>query len=349
VRVYTVKHGESPAAIAIKFAGCPKCTVDLVKANRHKPAVRYPNGFTTFRELRAGERLYLPDKWFSKEFDELPPVYFKALPHPDGVTPSTLGMLASGVLGDYAQLDSAMLSVTSLASRNDREFYAGVDRAAAEVDASVREAFGNPTSAPIAETVRRATDHARLRNLDFGIALDAGDSQTATVARLDVQNSLSTALGAARITLEVFYEAQTPTPVPTPTPAPAPTPKPPPEFTAAIRTSAQAAAAAIGADPNYCVSVTRSGTAVYSAVRAFKLEWNAVKKQPPLAVDTGYDQATADAVARVVGTAPTACAPHIATAGVSTPSTAKIIGWGLFSATAIGGALYYLMPTLRPR
>jgi hypothetical protein len=335
VRVYTVQHGESPASIAIKFAGCPKCSADLVKANRHKQIIRYPNGFTTFRELHAGERLYLPDKWFSKEFDELPPVYFKALPHPDGVTPSTLGDRAAGVLGDYAQLDTAMLSVSALASKDNRSFYDSVDGVAAQIDASVQEAVQKPASAAVAETVITSTNQARLRNLDFGIALDAGNDQAATVARLDVQSSLSTALGAARITLEVFHSAQ---------PGPA---VPPPEFTAAIRASANAAATAIGSDANYCVSVRHTGTVVHSAVKTFKVEWNAAKKQPVLPLDTGYNRATADAIARVIGASPVACPTIVATASTKPPTAASIVGWGIAGATAVGGALYKLLPTIK--
>ncbi len=86
MRNYVVQPGDSPAKIAIQFAGCPRCTIDLIRANAHKPAVRHPNGFLSFQDLSVGEKLVLPDKWFSKEFDELPPSYFAALPHPDGVT-----------------------------------------------------------------------------------------------------------------------------------------------------------------------------------------------------------------------------------------------------------------------
>lgn len=71
------------------MAGCPRCSRDLVRANPHKTTHTWPNGYITFEELRVGEVLNLPDKWWSKEFDELPPSYFAALPHPDGVTPGS--------------------------------------------------------------------------------------------------------------------------------------------------------------------------------------------------------------------------------------------------------------------
>lgn len=87
MRTYVVQPGDSPAKIAIEFAGCPKCARDLILANPHKAAVQFPNGFLSFRELHVGEKLTLPDKWFSGELDALPPEYFAALPYPDGVTP----------------------------------------------------------------------------------------------------------------------------------------------------------------------------------------------------------------------------------------------------------------------
>jgi hypothetical protein len=59
----------------------------LIRANPHKPTVTYPNGYVTFKEIRRGEKLNLPDKWWSKEFDALPPSYFAALPYADGITP----------------------------------------------------------------------------------------------------------------------------------------------------------------------------------------------------------------------------------------------------------------------
>ena len=105
MRSYVVQPGDSPAKIASQsdMAGCPKCARDLIFANPHKDRVTHPNGFVTFRDLRAGERLWLPDKWFSAEFETLPPSYFKALPYADGVTPGT----PASTLGDADSLASA--------------------------------------------------------------------------------------------------------------------------------------------------------------------------------------------------------------------------------------------------
>ena len=95
--IYEVRAGDSPAKIAIQYAGCPKCAIDLVLANPHKPSVTYPNGFRTFQSLRAGERLRLPDKWFNGTLDAMPPSYFAALPHPSGVSGS-LGQPSASVV-----------------------------------------------------------------------------------------------------------------------------------------------------------------------------------------------------------------------------------------------------------
>lgn len=82
---YIVEPGDTPAKIAIRFAGCPKCSKNLLESNAAKETVRYPNGYATFKSLRVGERLNLPDSWFNGEHDRLPPSYFKSLPYPDGV------------------------------------------------------------------------------------------------------------------------------------------------------------------------------------------------------------------------------------------------------------------------
>lgn len=102
MRTYVVQAGDSPARIAARddMAGCPRCSIDLIHANPHKPAVKHPNGFLSFHELRVGETLWIPDKWFSGELDELPPEYFAALPHPNGVTLRKTQQ--AGVVGDEA-------------------------------------------------------------------------------------------------------------------------------------------------------------------------------------------------------------------------------------------------------
>jgi hypothetical protein len=80
VRTYVVRAGDSPAKIAIEYAGCPKCTRDLVAANPAKATKTYPNGFVTFQSLAVGEVLNLPDKWFNGALDRLPQAYFDELP-----------------------------------------------------------------------------------------------------------------------------------------------------------------------------------------------------------------------------------------------------------------------------
>lgn len=88
MRTYVVQRGDSPASIAAKdeHAGCPKCATALVTANPGKASVELPNGYKTFKELRVGETIFLPDEWFDGRHDARPPSYFKALPSADGVT-----------------------------------------------------------------------------------------------------------------------------------------------------------------------------------------------------------------------------------------------------------------------
>ncbi len=95
MRQYTVQAGDSPAKIAIAFAGCPKCTADLIAANPHKQAVRYPNGFVTFKSLSVGERLHLPEKWFNGALDALPKEYFQNLPAVPDVSQTYLPQMAT--------------------------------------------------------------------------------------------------------------------------------------------------------------------------------------------------------------------------------------------------------------
>lgn len=247
VRTYVVQVGDSPAQIAAKFAGCPKCAIDLIQSNTHKQSVRHPNGFLSFRELRAGETLWLPDKWFSAEFDALPSSYFESLPYPDGVTPPKRRV---GVLGDYATLENATRTVNSLASKSDDDFVVASGRAADLIDASIQEVRSStdPEMSPYATGVKAATDWARTESLNLLSALQNGDVAAATSARLQASNALSTALGAARISLEAYYDEgveigpavidpeyeidigpatiePSPSPVPAP-PPPAPAPSP---------------------------------------------------------------------------------------------------------------------------
>lgn len=235
MRTYVVRAGDSPGSIAAQTVGCPKCARDLISANPHKATRVYPNGFVSFEELRINEKLNLPDKWFSKEFDELPEAYFKALPNPDGVTPSSLGIGAAGVLGDFAYLDAATTRVSVLDTIDDDwKFIKAADAAADTIDASMNEAVGTTSaaSASFARDVHAATTSARQRIGDLSAALDAGDRAAATAARQDVRNALATALGSARLALQSYYGGVPqvdPPPAPPAPPIPKKSPpKPPP-------------------------------------------------------------------------------------------------------------------------
>jgi hypothetical protein len=140
MRMYVVRPGDSPASIAAAYAGCPKCARDLVAAHPHKPTVTLPNGYTTFKTLRAGEVLNLPDKWFTKEFDELPPSYFAALPHPSG------GLL--GAAFSAALVGAAQAAASAMAS--DPNYCASVRQPGSGVNSAVHsfKAAWNTSQSP---------------------------------------------------------------------------------------------------------------------------------------------------------------------------------------------------------
>jgi hypothetical protein len=207
VREYVVQPGDSPASIAAKdeHAGCPKCAKDLIDANRHKASVTYPNGFRTFRELRAGERLLLPDSWFNGELDRRPQAYFNSLPRHDGVTP-------------------------------------GVGRSQSVIDV----------------------------------------------------------IGAG-----------------------------------------QAVAEAVAADPDYCVSVGKVGSAVNVAVHEFKVAWNTNTPNNPVPIGTGdLEPATSQALVTVLGDkAPAACGAQ-PLQQEKRLSTGAVVGIGLAAVAIVGGVTY---------
>jgi hypothetical protein len=347
MRLYEVQPGDSPASIAARpeMAGCPKCSRDLLAVN-DKPTISFPNGYKTFRDLSVGERLRLPDKWFDGSLDNRPPSYFSALPHPDGVTPSKLGLAAAGVLGDYSTFDSASATAATLAAMNDQSFSNAVDAVCTMIDQAAREADKSPDQriAAYAQAVHLSTNAARQRNQDLVTAITTGDQAAATKARADIQADLTTALSAAQLALQAVYGGGSAAP------ATKTTPVIPPDTIVAV---AKAVAAAVAADPSYCTSVSQSGSAMNAAIHAFKSARNAANPGTPVPINTGtYEQATADALAKVLGSAPPACGARGGTTpsfpgGDITPpqesqgmSLGAIFGLSLLGAGAVGGAIY---------
>jgi len=352
VHEHIVQAGDSPASIAAFYAGCPKCARDLLAEHPHRETISYPNGYRTFKvPLRVGERLRLPEKWFSGELDKRPKSYFASLPHPDGVTPSKLGALAAGVLGDFATYDAASATAASLSKMSDIVFSNAVDGACTLIDQSVHEADGSATPgiAAYAQAVHTATNAARQRNQDLVAAITAGDQASATKARADIQADLATAIDAAQLALQAVYGNAAPPAPPSSTPVPQDT----------IIAVARAAAAAMAADPNFCSSVAQAGSAVNSAVHAFKNAWNAANPGNPVPINTGtYEQATADVLTKLLGSAPPACPArgHIPPSipgggggGITPPqpseglSTGALVGISLLGVGAVGGAIYLAM------
>jgi hypothetical protein len=282
VRTYVVKENDSPASIAAQdsMAGCPKCSIELPRVNRSKPTTTHPNGYVTFKDLRVGETINLPDEWFHPARERLPPTYYKILPHPDGRTRGSLG----DAPGELPDLDAAVAAVARLAALGDVEFTQAVGDAGAKVDAAVRGA----ADATKAKVVTDATRWAWNRNRDLAAAVAKSDRATVTRARLDIQNVLATALGNARLAIQSPASSA---------------------FPADLQAAARAAATAIAADPNYCTSVTHAGTRVNAAVHRFKLAWNASQPQKVPTGTSNYETATTVALAQVLGQAPSACGP----------------------------------------
>jgi hypothetical protein len=340
------------------MAGCPKCARDLLAVNLHKNSVVHPNGFATFQDLREGETINLPAKWFNGDLDRRPKAYFAALPYHDGVTP---GVGSAGVLNDYATLDAASAAVAALAVMDDRTFNLSADTAGALIDQSIREADGNtnPGIAAYAQATHIATSWAKDQNTALSKSLAAGDSAATTVARQSAQTALSTALESAHLALGAIY-GDAPPPNLDVVIGPAKLDAP------SVVAAAQAAAAAILANPNFCSLVAQPGSPVNAAVHAFKIAWNAANPGSPVPIGTGnYEQATADVLSRVLGSAPPACgarplpAPSPAPSPAPDPllvqaptqgglSTGALFGIGLLGAGAVGGAIFLATRDAKP-
>lgn len=289
MRQYVVQPGDTPARIAIEYAGCPKCAVDLIRANPHKTAVKYPNGFVTFKSLKVNESLNLPTKWFNGDLESRPPAYFRALPYPDGVTPSALGDAAHGILGDYSSFDSAATALESLPLLNNAEFAAAVDTATVFVDSAVKEALGsaNATAAGYAKDAQAGAYWARQRAMEMAAAVEAGDTSSSSSARSDIQNVLTAAIGSARSALQALYGASG---VPGAVPASAGF-----EIPVPITPLPAAVQSLLAIDP----CVPSSAAAVCAAQAAMGLP-----------VDGKYGEGTSAAVRGLFSGAPAGCAPR---------------------------------------
>jgi hypothetical protein len=195
MRIYIVQPGDSPAGIASQedHASCPKCAIDLIRANPHKETVVHPNGFVSFKELRVGEELCLPEKWFDGRLELLPPAYFASLPYHNGVTPSPFGEAAAGVLRDFRALDVAADKLAALTAMGDQAFTRSAGDVAAAIDAAVQPA--------LAGSIASAAQHAQaaLETLRY-----------VSGERIDIQNALASALEHAQQAIHDLYATMQP-------------------------------------------------------------------------------------------------------------------------------------------
>lgn len=190
MRIYIVQTGDSPGSIASRdeHASCPKCSRDMVlhPGNDHKERVVHPNGYVSFKELRVGEPLVLPEKWFDPRFELLPPAYFGSLPYADGVTPSPFGEAAIGVLRDFRALD--------VAADKLRAF---VESGASSIGV-VAEAIRAAVQPAIDSTITSATQYARDAQEDLRYVSSA-------TALTEVRNALGSALTNAQHAIHDLY------------------------------------------------------------------------------------------------------------------------------------------------
>jgi hypothetical protein len=195
MRVYVVRPGDSPAKIASmdEHASCPKCAIDLVRANAPpKEVIVHPNGFLTFRELRVGERLRLPEKWFEPRFELLPPAYFASLPYADGVTPSPFGDMAVVILHDFKVLDVAADRLEALSRMDDATFAKSVGPVAEAISTAADPAFDHSDGLQFALAAQQDIRNAMPHGQAFSTFAAAG--LAAPNARISVMEALSSGL-----------------------------------------------------------------------------------------------------------------------------------------------------------
>lgn len=362
MRSYVVQPGDSPAKISGKYAGCSKCARDLVRVNAHKPSLKAQNGFTTFKTLHVGETLNLPDKWFSPKFDAVPSRYFSALPHPDGRTPSTLGLAAIGVLNDYSALDSASSKITDLANLPDSSFADVAITAADDLSKSVQEVIAgatatSPAAVASALNAQASAFDAKARATAMNAALAIGTPVTAM--RPQIKDVLSAGLDNAHAALNAFHAGPSTIPVTT-----APIPSALQTLISLDPCAQQNATAVCAAQLLMGISPDgKYGDSTAAAARA--LSPNAPPPcfpRPAWWAPTGVKNcpglpATSSPLPPIV--IPLPSSPSTQSPPTSTPiasaqkeglSTAGILGLGLLGAGVVGGAIYVAMnPKLRAK
>ena len=207
MRTYKVKAGDSPASIASQddLAGCPKCSADLIRANPQKESVTYPNGFVSFKELRVGEDLNIPDKWFEPGFDLLPPAYFGSLPYADGITPRPFGADAPIILRHFRALDVAADKIRALAAADDQAFARTIGEVAEALDAAVEPALGrSPYAQAAREAVRMAIPAGKM------LTAFAATGMSTAQSRESILQAFRSALSNAQYAMKDLYATTVP-------------------------------------------------------------------------------------------------------------------------------------------
>ncbi len=356
MRTYTVAANDSPASIAARFAGCPRCGSDLIGANPSKPAVTLPNGFRTFQSLRIGETINLPEAWFNGQHDALPAAYFARLPNADGVSfgvgdaaiaqgrwqpPTYPEHHRHGAIRHVPIIEQVTWPTPGPFGCPDGTVYEPISKlcipAPVQVEIAKAETIP-PTQLPTTFRRVKGWEMPTPFNCPAGTVYEPISKLCIPTYR-PVENPMF--LHRQRRSAGVGAD-----PLVTPTDD-------------ALTTAALDLASTLNGDPNYCASVAVDGTAVNSAVHNFKLAWNAAGGTP-VPVGTGnYEPSVSAALASVLGpTVPTfpGC-PARGGTGPMPPqppigplppapkkdpglSTAGMAGLALLAAGTVGGVVY---------
>ena len=294
--IYTTRQGDSPYKIARKFG---VQLADLIAANAHKDTTLVA-GVRTWQSLQPGEVLSVPG---GGESDV-------------EVTAAALALLNA----DPNRCESVRHSGTPVnvaihnfkrawnASGQEFQLPIGIGRYEAITGRALAVVTGGAPPGCDAPRQRRG---AEITATPITITGGDGDEYTETTG---IGDGSATGLPGNTITGGFGTVPEFPD-------APVVNMPPPPVVSAAaspvvttdtLATVAAAAATALTADPNHCTSVGHAGSAVNTAVHAFKQAWNAANSGSKLPVGTGqYEASVAAALTSLLGTgvAPDGCGP----------------------------------------
>ena len=361
-----VLPGDSPAAIAARLTGDPRRAVELVLVNAHKRRVAVPGGMT-FQSLRPGEMLLVPWSWRVSALAGLPKGVVGL-----GLQLSTTDTGASLLATANGELSTAQGLLATLTAGNGSsagEVVTAYNTAIADFVNAAQQASAAASAAQnaiVAASTQGQSDPAAVaaqndyNGIQANIAAISNDQSAVSAITDPVTNdpgaagandAQSQAQSAVNRAADAVNQATNWSQGGNPSPGNQTIPT-------TVVNDAQAVAAAIAADPNYCTTVGQNGSAVNVAVHNFKIDWNAAGLSPTVPVGTGkFESITATAVSTALGIAgPAGCggappapppAPSPSPSPTPAPTTASsssmtpwLIAAGVVAAAGIGYAVY---------